>query len=109
MMKFYRLIAPPNLPSRWYLKGPVDSSGNELDEREFTQCKKFTEDLDLCIPLRRVGEVVDFNFADFDMPVCVRQINEALQKFAPAGIQRIPVTVGGVAGRFEILNVLEEV
>jgi hypothetical protein len=35
--KFYRLIADPAATSRWYLKSPIDPSGNEVDPRLFTQ------------------------------------------------------------------------
>lgn len=108
LVKFYRLLADPAAVSRWYLKAPIDSSGNEVDSRVFTQGVPATTQLEgLIIPLRRKGTMIDFNFCDFDMVVTPAVLNAELAGLVGGGIQRIPVNVSSCDRDFEILNVID--
>ena len=105
--KFYRLLADPDMSSRWYIKSPLDPAGNEIDPRLFTQGIRVRPQLPLILPLRRKGDRVGFNFCDFDMVVTPTYINAQLEALVGSAIQRIPVTVDAIRDEFEILNVCE--
>lgn len=109
MPKFYNLDADPSEVYRWYLKSPVNLSGNEVDPRLFTRGKHVdTSSMSLKVPLRRQGEPIDFNFADFDMVVTPAEFNAELEKLTGSNrIQRIPVSVEGSDKGFEILNTVD--
>lgn len=105
--KFYLLLADPTATSRWYLKSPLDPSGNEVDPRLFTQGVPVGSQPSLTLPLRRNGDAVGFNFCDFDMVVTPAAVNAELEALTGSAIQRIPVTVDKRGDEFEILNVCE--
>lgn len=109
MNRFFRVLADPKATTRWFLKSPVGSDGEQLDSRIFTSGKIFSENLKLQLPLRRKGEPVDFNFCDFDMVVTPRQLNSAIQKIAGNTIQRIPIEIESSKEPYEILNTLDVV
>jgi len=109
MTKFYRLLADPEATSRWHIKAPVDALKNEVDARLFTQSTKYQGSLSLVMPLRRRGDLVDFNFGDFDMVVTPEGLNVELEHMLSPQIQRIPVKIENGGRGFEILNVLDVV
>lgn len=109
MTMFYRLLADPKAVKRWYLKAPLDASGNELDARVFTQGLRYLGALPLMIPLRRYGDLVDFNFGDFDMVVTPAKINAEIERQLGPQVQRISVEIESGNKDFEILNVLDVV
>jgi hypothetical protein len=102
---FYRLVADPAAVSRWYLKSPVDRDGVEIDPRIFRVGSQVDVQIPLVLPLRRQGKEVDFNFCDFDMVVTPRELNEAIEALVGGAVQRIPISISGAAGNYEILNV----
>jgi hypothetical protein len=103
---FYRLLADPAATSRRFLKAPLDPSGNEVDPRLFTQGRAVDLQPLLKLPLRRHGDVVDFNFCDFDMVVSPTDFNAELEALVGLAIQRFPVVIDE-GGEFEILNVCD--
>lgn len=103
--KFYRVDADPAATSRWYLKAPLDPSGNEVDPRLFTQGTAVASMPPLSLPLRHPGQEVGFNFCDFDMVVTPAGVNAELRRLVGPAIQQIPVSVNGRQDQFEILNV----
>jgi hypothetical protein len=52
---------------------------------------------------------MDFNFADFDLPVVRKEICNHVAAEARTAVQLIPVTVAGASQDFEILNVIDVV
>jgi hypothetical protein len=88
---------------------PYDPAGNEVDPRIFTKGAPVSVQPPLTIPVRELGDKVDFNFCAFDMVVTPRAFNVELEKLVGSAIQRIPVTVEGEGDRFEILNICESV
>lgn len=106
--KFFRVIADPKATSRWYLRAPIDPSGQILDPRTFTQGRRVdSQPQHLTIPLRRGGEPIDFNFCDFDMVVTPARLNAKLEALVGSEIQRVPVSVVGCDSKYEILNVCQ--
>lgn len=107
---FYRILADPHACLRWYLAAPLDAWGREVDPRLFTQGERVSVQGPLEVPLRRQGEVVSFNFGDFDMVVTPVSLNARLESLAGNDVQRIPVKIPNrVADDFEILNVCRAV
>lgn len=104
---FYELLADPAVFPRWYLKSPLDPSGNEVDPRLFTQGVPVGSQPPLRLPLRRSGPEVGFNFCDFDMVVTPASVNAELEALVGPAIQRIPVTVDARTTEYEILNACE--
>lgn len=104
--KFYRLLSDPAATSRWYLKAPIDASGDAVDPRMFTQGVPVSSQPPLKLPIRRSGDVVGFNFCDFDMVVTPTAVNAGLEALVGSAIQRIPVIIDA-DHEFEILNVCE--
>lgn len=104
---FYEILADPDATTRWYLKSPLDPSGNEVDPRLFTQGVPVGSQPLLELPLRRNGDEVGFNFCDFDMVVTPAVLNAELETLVGTAIQRIPVMVEGRRDEFEILNICE--
>lgn len=109
MARYFRLIADPKARDRWILKSPIDSQGTDIDPRIFTAGSIYKGTNALKIPVRRAGVQVDFNFADFDMPVTSSCLNEILALESTARFQCIPVEVCGVKKDYEILNLLDRV
>lgn len=108
MSNCFRLHVDPARVDRWYLKAPVTSDGHEVDARLFTKCLEYSGSNELLLPIRKSGRPVSFNFADFDMPVVLDQIGEAILNRTDE-VQRVPVQIHGVAEKYEILNVLANV
>lgn len=103
---YYQLLDDMAFPRRWFLKAPVGPEDREIDPRLFTAGRRLDVAGPLRIPLRRPGEALDFTLADFDMPVLRADFADALAEAAGDDFQRIPVTVQGSDGRFDVLNVL---
>lgn len=121
-MHFYELEDNLDLEGRWYLNGLYDFSGRELDSRDLTYGKPVdlgpplkislpNEDTivaarpPLRVPIRRKGTLLDFTYADFDLPVVTAKVGKILAEIAGADIQKIPVRVDSCKGDFEIVNI----
>jgi len=87
----------------------MDHSGREIDPRAFVFGKRYAGFQPLTIGARHTGRSVDFNFADFDMPVVRKSICRRVAADAGAGVQLVPVTVRESREEFEILNVVDVV
>lgn len=108
-VKHYRIRDNLDIPGRWFLRGPVDEHGVEVDPRMFTVGRPVELDGRLRVPLRSDGSPLDFTFADFDMPVVRRETGELLQRLAPGTCMRMPVEIESHGSGFEILNVTKTV
>jgi hypothetical protein len=120
---YFRLEDSVEIKNRWFLRGPRDPSGALLDARELAEGRKFAgtksirlsmEDNDqvaevpfpLQLGIRRTGTSLDFTFADSDVPVVSERVGNILGEIAGTDIQRFPVRIDGVKGKFEIINVV---
>jgi hypothetical protein len=109
MTRYFRVQADVNAHERWFLRSPINTHGEELDPRAFTRSSICPAHGPLTLPLRRDGRPVDFNFGDFDMPVVKTDIVDKLEDVLDLQLQRVPVHMPESAGKFEILNVLDQV
>lgn len=89
---------------RWHLGDPVDSDGSTIDARAFCQGRHVDTKGPISVGMAVPGKPLDFTFTTLAMPVARREIGAILETFAPDGIQRIPVTIAGHPGDYEILN-----
>ena len=111
MTNYYRLHDknPVDVPSRWYLKGPIGVDGKEIDARRFNSGRRLDIVGPVRILIRQAGPLMDFTLADFDMPVVRRSVADTLQVVAGQDIQRFPATVDGMPGGYDIINILPSI
>lgn len=109
---YFRLVDAPESdvgPERWFLRGPLDSDGNEVDARGFVRGISVSFPDRLWVPLREVGTPLDITFADFEVPIVRQQVASLLESIVGGAIQRIPVSVESTGDRYEILNIVSKV
>lgn len=107
--RFYKIEDELAEVGRWYLRGPRDAAGREVDPRTFTTGKPVADPGPLTIPLRHPGRRLDFTLADFDMPVVIPRLGMHLEWLAPGAVQRFRVAVEDEPLPYEILNVTREI
>ena len=120
---YFSLEDAVEIKNRWFLNGLRNSSGVVLDSQELTRGHEFAatnsirlslrdkaQVVEVPFPLqlgmRRSGASLDFTFADFDLPVVSERVGNLLGAIAGPDIQRFPVRIDGVKGKFEIINVV---
>lgn len=88
-MRYYRILASPNVGGRWFPGEPRLEDGTTLDAREFTACKVYDGPA-LALPTSVAGpKCSPFTFGPFDMPVVEPGLGGRLQEAAPSDIQLI--------------------
>ena len=105
-MRFFRILDAFSSPARWYLGGPMSDAAKDVDPRSFTAGCRYEGAKSLVVPVESGSEPLDFTLASFDMPVVTARIAASLGILAPGEIQRIPVKVGALRRRYEVINVL---
>lgn len=102
---YYRIVSDPKATDHWYLGAPMDSRGAEIDPRKFIRGMPVGGIEELRVRIRKFGRQVDFNFADFDMPVVHNRLIEVISQLSGATLQTIKASVEGVCGEnFEVVN-----
>jgi hypothetical protein len=123
--EFFELEDDLYSDGRWYLNRLCDSTGIELDSREFRygkpvhlgppiSAKTWKEGTPIAArpPLKvlldpdRVGLPLDFTFTNADMPVVGSRVARILAAIAPQDIQQIPVLVESQNEDYNIINVV---
>lgn len=103
---YYCLKDDMSTADRWFLKGPRDATGAEVDPRRLLDARPLELDGPLYIPLRRRGWPLDFTLADFDMPVLRSSYSRELQALAPESIPLFHAVIEGSSDFLGIVNVL---
>jgi hypothetical protein len=106
---FYRVLADPNKKARWFLDEPCGQEGQVIDAREFTQGSPYHGPKPVLVPVGQLGNIVNFNFAAFDMPVVSERVAHIIHTYAMGNVQSFPVMIDNAKGRFEIINVLTRI
>ena len=104
---FFRVMDDLHHPDRWHLGVPLDALGMEADPWQFTDGRLFRARSGLRVPVRYIGEPLDFTFAAFDIPVVNHRAQSVIMSLAMNDVQLIPAMVDDVAesGReYAILN-----
>lgn len=103
MASFFRVLADPNRPRRWFLGEPRTKEGGIIDARKFTQGTRYDGPAPVTVPVGQQGEVVCFNLAAFDMPIVSESVARIIWSHAAPNVQSFPVTIDRHG--FEIINV----
>jgi hypothetical protein len=104
---FYELLADDTgYADRWFLGSPIGQSGREIDPRLFTYGRPYDGDIPMAVAVSHPGRIVEFNFADFDMPVVSNPVARMLVRLNPADVELLPVTVEGMEEGACIVNVI---
>lgn len=100
MTRFFRLRDDVTIPGRWHI-GELrlaDGSVPLLDAGV-----RFNEHDPLIGTITHPGQVLDFGFTSFAVPLATRALAEAVVSAAGSDVQRIPVIIAGQAG-IDVLN-----
>jgi hypothetical protein len=111
-MKFYELKDDLEFPKRWHLKMPVCIEEKDEYAWEFNTGSKvcYYDKKHFKIDLQYEGEILDFTFAGFDIPIVQKRVGEIIQDICENDIQRIPIIVEGREFlNFDILNIISKV
>lgn len=100
---YYSVEQDSEIADRWYLRGPIDRHGKNVDPRIFIRGNRVEVASPLWIPLRRSGSPLDFTFADFDMPVVSLRAADVFLRCAQESIQLIPARVEGASEEYAVL------
>jgi hypothetical protein len=95
--------------TRWLLDQPRDEKGREVSRGFGLQAKPIEPAGAYDVPVYLKGARPDFSFTLSGIPVVRRTAAEIVEQADREAVQRLPVTVDGVHGEFEILNVLAAV
>ena len=101
--RYFRLTDDLHVPGRWHLRTPLDMKGQELNPWQFTKAHPVRVDGRPRIPLRVLGQPLDFTLGGLDIPVVHSKAAALLLELAPQDIQLIPVEVEGQTDSFSVL------
>jgi len=92
--------------TRWILAQPRNGDGKELGKTFGLQAKLMETENEIDVPVYLKGRRLDFSFTLSGVPVVRRGVAELIEQADRAAVQRLPVTVEGQKGDYEILNVV---
>jgi hypothetical protein len=95
--------------TRWILSQPRNGKGKEASRAFALQGKSVPTETEYDVPVYIKGRRLDFSFTLSGIPVVRKIVAELIEQAEPMAIQRVPVSVDGQKGDFEILNVLSTV
>lgn len=104
--KYFELMTDNDDLSAWELELDWElPNGEWKDVWKFTKGKRLFEDSPIEVRISEVGHHVDFNVANFSIPIVSKRFADLIADLAPDDIQRISVAIDG-NNDWEILNVL---
>jgi hypothetical protein len=95
--------------TRWILAQPRNGEGKELGRTFGLQAKMADAEAEIDVPVYIKGRRLDFSFTLSGVPVVRRTVAEVVEQTDRLAVQRLPVSIEGQKGDFEILNVLATV
>ena len=108
MNTYYDLDWDPDFPNPWWL-GEVECETEPLDCRVFTYGVRQAMSGPLSVAVTDGGIALDLTFAAFSVPIVTREVGDIFEHYAPDAVQRLPVRVGDVPNKYEVLNVTRTV
>jgi uncharacterized protein DUF1629 len=116
---YFRLtFGDPEIASRpvekgsgnWLLGIPWENEPNAWpDVWAFTRGERAVVDRELVARVAEEGRHIEFNIAEFQVPIVSRRAGDILESMAPENVQRIPISIDKSEDDWEILNVLARV
>lgn len=108
-MDYYELTFDESDDNSWELEVLWQKPTGEWFDVWAFSCGKVVDQLDeLRVAIFEPGHPVDFNLANFNIPIVSKRLGNLLESSFPADIQRIPISIG-LNTNWEILNVLNVV
>lgn len=105
-MKYYLMVSDIRMPRRRVLDTALDQTGRGFDDRIFTEGRRVElGEVKLQYPIFSDGTISDISFEGHEIPIARSQAAELVAKFEPGAVQRIPVSVPGDSGKYDIINV----
>lgn len=106
MPRFYELKDDKHSHMRWHLGAPVGEHGEEIDPWQFRKGQPLAFEGALRFPLKVPGDLLDFCWAAFAIPVVHERFARLLEQLGIQDVQFIPAQVEGHHGPYFILNAL---
>jgi hypothetical protein len=95
--------------TRWILAQPRDARGKETSRTFALTGKPVEGEAEYDVPVYIKGSRLDFSCTLSGVPVVRRDVADIVMQADREAVQRLPVTVDGQKGDFEILNILASV
>jgi hypothetical protein len=102
---FYRIVDDTEHPTSWWLD-EVKCREQDIDSRALTRGEHFENPSHLTVDVRRRGQPMQFSFSLLFVPVVSIQLAEMIDAMAPGAVERFPIDVGSIRGRYEVINVI---
>jgi len=101
--RFFELSDDVELPHRWHLALPRDSSGQNVDDWQFRLGSPVHIRDRLRTPVEIEGKPLDFTEAGIRLPVVHVRVASMFAELAPDDVQLLPVEVEGYPDQYLIL------
>ena len=96
-------------PSACWALDEVQCKETAIDDRDFAVGRHLENPGTLAVTVKRRGEPAELAFTLLEAPVATTRVADLIAEIAPGAVERFPVEVGGHAGKYEILNVVQVV
>lgn len=108
MPAFYKIVDDAGHATAWWL-GEVQLGGKKVDPDKLTSGICFETSGRLTVGVKRRGDATAFGFALGLVPVVSIQAADVISHMAPGAIERIPIDIEGIRGKYEALNIVRVV
>jgi len=106
-LRYYELFSNLHVRGRWYLRGPVDARGQEVDPWQFDKGRTLDIQETLILPVSRPGRALDFTLTGLAIPVVSSPVVALFERLGiQHQVQFIPASIDKQPGQYFILNVL---
>lgn len=110
MSSYFDLTDNMRIRHRWYLSGPVDETGKELEDPwQFRKGQRVEALGTIRFPVNPDGVELDFTLNAFATPVVHERVVDLFQHQRIQDVQFIPAEVEGHKGPYFILNALRTI
>jgi hypothetical protein len=106
-MSYHRVVLNPAAKGLWCLDAPRDDDGEEVDPRDFCECRRWESSGRLTADAPS-GQPASLSLGDFDYPVADETVATHVEKL-DSQVQLVPLKVRGKQERYLILNALRRV
>ncbi len=103
---FYRIVDDA-APSACWALDEVQCKETEIDDRDFAAGRHLENPGTLAVTVKRRGQPAELAFTLLEAPVATTRVADLIAEIAPGAVERFPAEVGGHAGEYEILNVVQ--
>jgi hypothetical protein len=109
IVEYYKLMFDDQDVDGWELEIPWEGPDGEWwDVWAFTRCEIVEKPEEICVEISDNGTPVDFNLANFNIPIVSKRLGNLLDTASTNQVQRISTSIGN-GSDWEILNVLHSV